>query len=160
MAKHDWLPKIWSDWGDEDNPFGALRRQIDSVMEDFDKGGMLQRGEFALRTNVSETDAEICMTAELPGLDTDDVEVEISGDTIMISGEKKSEKDEKSEEEGRHFHRIERRSGAFRRMTRLPFEIDPDSVRAEVKNGVLTVTVPKPAEVQKPARKVEIKQAG
>lgn len=158
MTKHDWLPKLWSDWREEDNPFASLRRQIDSVLEDFDNGPLLQPGDFAPRTNISETDGEICITAEMPGLAKNDVEVEISGDTIAIRGEKKSEKEDKSDEEGRRFHRIERRSGSFGRVTRLPFEIDPDKVQAEVKNGVLTVTIAKPEDAKAPVSKVEVKE--
>lgn len=154
MARRDWLSKMWSEGEDS---LHALRKQVDTLFEDFDKGFVGHAGDISVRTNVSETDKEICITAELPGIEKDDVDVEIAGDKITISGEKKSEKEEKGEKEGRKFHRIERSSGEFRRMTRLPFEIDPDSVKADVKNGVLTVTVPKPAEAQQKAKKVEIK---
>ncbi|MEJ1991856.1 MAG: Hsp20/alpha crystallin family protein [Maritimibacter sp.] len=159
MANHDWVPKLWSDWRDAANPFASLRRQIDTVLEDFDHENLLQPGDFAPRSNVSETDSEICITAEMPGLSRDDVDVEISGDTIVIRGEKKAEEEEKGEDEGRRFHRIERRSGSFGRVTRLPFEIDPEQVQAEVKDGILTVTIAKPETATAPVHKVEIKTA-
>lgn len=158
MTQREWLPKMWGDWGEnEDSPFHALRKQVDTLFEDFDSGIPLRGGNFAIRTNVSETDSEICITAELPGIEMSDVDVEITGDSITIKGEKKSEKDENGEEDGRTFHRIERSAGSFMRSTRLPFDIDPDKVVADVKNGVLTVTVPKPADKQKKTRKVEVK---
>ena len=156
----DWLPTMWSDWGeDEKSPFYALRKQIDTLLEDFDRGDLMKGGEFQVRTDVSETDGEMCITAELPGVERDDVTIEITGDTITIKGEKTSEEKETGEKEGREFHRVERRTGSFRRMTRLPFEIDPDNVAAEMKSGVLTVTIPKPAEMKKKPRTVEIKTA-
>lgn len=157
--KRDWLPTMWSEWAETaDSPFYALRKQIDNLLEDFDRGD-LGKDEFRVRTNVSETGTEVRITAELPGIERDDVDVEITGDTITIQGEKASEKDETGTEEGREFRRLERRAGKFKRTTRLPFEIDPDKVIAEVRNGVLTVTVPKPAEMTKPAHKIEVKTA-
>lgn len=160
MTKRDWLPTTWSDWGeDETSPFYALRKQIDTLLEDFDRGDLMKGGTFNVRTNVSETDKEVRITAELPGITRDDVDVEITRDTITIKGEKTSEEDETGEEEGREFRRLERRTGSFQRMTRLPFEIDPESVTADMKDGVLTVTVPKPAEMLTKPRRVEIKTA-
>jgi len=160
MTKPDWLPTAWSDWGeDEKSPFYALRKQIDTLLEDFDRGDLMKGGTFNVRTNVSETDKEVRITAELPGIERGDVDVEITGDTITIKGEKTTEEEKTSDEEGREYHRLERRSGSFHRMTRLPFEIAPDTVTADMKDGVLTVTIPKPAEMRKPARKVEIKTA-
>lgn len=157
--KRDWLPTMWSDWGeDEKSPFYALRRQIDSLIEDFDRGELM-KGEFRMRTNVSETKTEVRITADLPGIDRDDLDIEITGNTITIRGEKVAEEEKTEGEEGREFHRLERRTGSFRRSTRLPFEIDPDKVQADMKNGVLTVTIPKPAEMSRPAHKVEIKSA-
>jgi HSP20 family protein len=160
MTKREWLPKLWRDWdGEDEGPFTALRKQIDTLFEDFDEKAFLPMTGVKVRTNVSETEKEIRLTAELPGIEMKDVSVEVVGDRITIKGEKKSEKDEKVEEEGRTFHRVERTSGAFERMMRLPFEIDPKTVVADVKNGVLTVLVPKPAKEVKPVHKVEIKAA-
>ena len=73
--------------------------------------------------------------------------------------QKKSEKEEKQEEEGRHFHRMERSHGSFQRTMTVPFEINADDVAAEFKNGVLTVTLSKPAEVLERTKKIEVKQA-
>ncbi|UWQ13236.1 Hsp20/alpha crystallin family protein [Aliiroseovarius sp. M344] len=159
MAQREWLPKMWGDWGeDKDSPFHALRKQVDTLFDDFDSGFPIRSGDFTVRTNVSETDGEVCITAELPGIEMSDVDVEIAGDKITIRGEKKSEKDDQSEKDGRTFHRIERSAGSFMRTTRLPFDIDPDKVAAGVKNGVLTVTIPKPAEEQTKTRKIEINE--
>jgi len=160
MAYRDWLPKTWGGIAEDDeSPFFPLRKQIDSLFDDFDKGLFSKADTFAVRTNVSETDEEVCITAELPGIEEKDVDVSVTGDRITIKGEKKSEKEEKGEEEGRQFHRVERSSGSFHRMTTLPFEIDPELVQANVKDGILTVTVPKPAEEQKKTKTIKVKHA-
>lgn len=158
MANSDWLPAAWfGKQVDADGPFGALRKQIDSLIDEFDNGKLSKSDGFAVRSNLSETDKEICITAELPGIEMKDIDVEINGNRISIKGEKKSETEEKGEEKGREFHRIERRSGSFHRSMTLPFDIDPDKVNAAVKAGVLTVTIPKPPEAVTTAKKVEIK---
>lgn len=161
MAYRDWLPASWlGDKNDEDNPFGSLRKQIDTLFEDFDKGFLEKAGSFNVRSNVSETDDAICITVELPGIERDDIDISVTGSQITVKGEKKSEKDEKGEEDGRKFHRVERSSGSFRRSISLPFEIDADKVQADTKDGVLTVTIPKPPKAVTESRKVEIKTSG
>ena len=115
--------------------------------------------EVNVRSNVSETDKEFCVTAELPGMTEADVDVSVTGDRIVIRGEKKSEKEERSDEEGREYHRIERTSGSFQRTMTLPFTIDADKVEAQVKDGVLTVTIPKPPEAVEKTRKVKVAHA-
>lgn len=160
MTGRDWLPSLWADEkGETEYPFAALRNRIDSLMEDFDRQGLIRQGDFAVRSNVSETNGEICITAELPGMEQKDIDVSVSGHTLTIKGQKKSEKEEKKEDEGRQFHRIERSSGSFQRSMTLPFEIDGDKVNADFKSGVLTVTVAKPSEVVEKAKKIQIKQA-
>ncbi|WP_299754143.1 Hsp20/alpha crystallin family protein [uncultured Boseongicola sp.] len=158
MANTDWLPAAWlGKQADANGPFGALRKQIDSLIDDFDTGMLSKTDGFAVRSNLSETDKEICITAELPGIEMKDIDVEVTGNRISLKGEKKSENEEKGEEEGREFHRIERHSGSFFRSMTLPFDIDPDKVDAAVKSGVLTVTIPKPPEAVTKVKKVEVK---
>jgi len=159
MAYRSWLPTTWLGTKAEDHPLTALREQIDSIFEDFDKGIFAREGDFVVRSNVSETDKEICITAELPGITEEDIDIAVTGNRISIKGEKKSEEEEKGEEEGRKFHKVERHSGSFQRMMTLPFEIDPDKVEAQVKDGVLTVTVPKPPEEIEATRKIKVKKA-
>ena len=73
---------------------------------------------------VSETDKEICITAELPGMEQKDIDISVTASRITIKGQKKSEKETKKEDEGRQFHRIERSSGSFERSMSLPFDVD------------------------------------
>lgn len=157
MSYQDWLPTSWAKpKPEEDRPFFALRKRVDDLFDDFGNGFFAGSDALKVRSNVSETEQEICITAELPGLTDKDVDVSVAGNQITIKGEKKSELDEKGEEEGRQFHRIERTSGAFQRMMQLPFEIDSDAVKADVKDGVLTVTIPKPPEMVEKVKKVKV----
>lgn len=160
MAYENWLPSSWLGGKDDDDaPFGSLRKQIDTLFEDFGNGVMKRADTFSVRSNVSETDDAVCITAELPGVELDDIDVSVSGNRITVKGEKKSEKEEKGEKDGREFHRVERSSGAFHRSMTLPFDIDPASVKAETKDGVLTVTVPKPPEAVQKTKKIAIKKS-
>ena len=81
----------------------------------------------------------------------------MSGDQLTIKAEKKSEAEEKKDEKGRIYHRVERSYGSFLRTMTLPFDADPAKVSAKFKDGVLTLTLPKPPEVQKQTKKIEIK---
>lgn len=157
MAQGGWLQSLWGDKEDDKNPFVDLRKRIDSLFEDFDQGLAALPGSFAVRSNVSETDNDICITADLPGVEQKDIDVSITDSRITIKGEKKSEKEEKKEDKGREFHRIERSAGSFQRTMTLPFKIDADTVKADFKNGVLTVTIPKPAGAVAKTKKIEVK---
>ncbi|MBW4706199.1 Hsp20/alpha crystallin family protein [Roseobacter sp. YSTF-M11] len=160
MSYEDYLPKNWlRHKHDEDNPLVSLRKEVDSLFDDFGNGFFRGPGDVSVRSNLSETDKEICITAELPGMTEKDVDVSVSGDRIVIKGEKKSEKEEKGGEKGREFHRVERTSGSFQRAMALPFHIDPDAVKAVVKNGVLTVTIAKPPEAVSNTTKIKIATA-
>lgn len=88
------------------------------------------------------------------------MDVSVTGDRVTIKGQKKSEKEERKDEETRQFHRIERTSGAFERMMVLPFNIDPETVTADVKDGVLTVTIPKPPEAIAQAKSIKVGKGG
>jgi HSP20 family protein len=101
--------------------------------------------------DLAETDKEIRITAELPGVSEQDVEVMLHDDVLTIRGEKKLE--QKDEKEDYHF--VERSYGRFQRSIRLPFPVDPEQVKARFENGVLTVTVPK-SERQERSRRIPV----
>ena len=94
-----------------------------------------------------EAEDHFVLRADLPGLDENDVAIEVEGDVLTVAGERKAE----HEERGEGFHRIERSYGAFRRSLTLPEGVDPESVAASFDKGVLEVRIPKPAE-RKPRR--------
>lgn len=157
MTHRSWLPSLWGESkSGEDNGFGDLRKHIDTLLEEFDRNLPGLKGAMSVHSNVSETDKEVCVTAELPGVTKDDIEISVSGNRITVKGEKKSESEEKKDDEGRQFHRIERTSGMFERSLALPFEIDANAVNANVKDGVLTVTIAKPPEAVSETKKVQV----
>jgi HSP20 family protein len=87
------------------------------------------------------------LRGDLPGMSEDDVDIEIKDNVLTVSGERKSE----NEEKGEGYHRVERAFGRFSRSLSLPQGIDPEKVEAKFENGVLEVQIPKPAEA-KPTR--------
>jgi HSP20 family protein len=106
---------------------------------------------FTPRVDFTENETHYEVKVDLPGLKPEEVKVELRNGDLWISGERKEEK----EEEGKTYHRIERRYGEFRRVLPLPVEVSEEKIEARVENGVLTVTVPK-AETVKP-KTIEIK---
>jgi HSP20 family protein len=106
---------------------------------------------FSPRTNVAETEQEFEITLDLPGMKADDFHVEVREGQLWVSGERKEE----TEEKGKTYHRIERHHGRFQRVFALGSEVDSDKVRAQYKDGVLSVIVPK-SEVALP-KKIAVK---
>ena len=100
-------------------------------------------------------------TVELPGVKESDIDVSLNGDQLIIKGQKRSEHNDKKEIEGHTVHRVERSYGAFQRTLTVPYEVDPDQVSAQFHDGVLTITLPNPADAvaQKEGRKIEVKKA-
>jgi HSP20 family protein len=103
--------------------------------------------------DIAETDKDIEITAELPGLEEKDVQVNVADNVLTIKGEKKAEKEQKD----KNYHMVERSYGSFYRALDLPAGVNADAIKATLANGVLKVTVPKPAAAQ--AKKVEVKTA-
>jgi HSP20 family protein len=147
------------------DPFLSLHREINRMFDDVFRGTGMQpatgdsqgRSLVNASIDVAETDKEIRITAELPGVAEQDVEVMLQDDLLTIRGEKKQER--KDEKESYHF--VERSYGRFQRSIRLPFQADPEQVQARFENGVLTVTVPK-SERQERSRRIQVQggQAG
>ncbi len=100
--------------------------------------------------DIFETENELVLKAELPGVDEDDIEIKIEDSTITLKGDRKFEKETKEE----NYHRIERSYGSFYRSFTLPRNIDQDKIKAESENGILKVTMPKKAELK--PKKVKI----
>src|SRR4051812_17186977 len=144
--------------GEEFSPFMTLHREVnrlfDDVMRDFQmtpfgSDRYFDRSLAWPNIEMSETDREVKVTAELPGLEEKDVKVELAGDVLVIKGEKRSE----TENEEQRF--TERCYGSFER--RIPVEdVDQDKVSAKFKNGVLTLTLPKTPAAQSKVKRIEI----
>ncbi len=137
------------------DPFTTLHQEIDRLFDDFMRGwpAVGRAAEFVPEMDVTETDKEIEITVELPGLQEKDVQVNVADNLLTIKGEKKAEKEEKN----KNYRLYERSYGSFSRTIELPAGIDADAIKANLSNGVLKVTVPKPAPAQ--VKKVEVKAA-
>jgi HSP20 family protein len=105
--------------------------------------------EWAPRLDITETEKQVEVKAELPGLERKDIEITLDRDLLVIKGEKKVEKEEKD----RYYHRVERRYGNFCRSVRLPARVKDEKIDATFKDGILTITLPKvESEVKKVTR--------
>jgi len=154
------IPKLW---GDDKNPsevFSTLHQEIDRVFDQFAGGRsrpfgelMAGSGKLSPRVNLSETDKEIEVTTELPGVEEKEIDVSLTDDVLTIKGEKKMET-EKSEGD---YKMVECSYGSFERSMRLPCEVNFDKVEATFKNGVLTIKLPKSPEATAKTQKIAIK---
>ena len=105
--------------------------------------------------DVVETDKSIELTAELPGVAEDDVDVTLVDDVLTIKGEKKAEKTDEKQD----YRVVERTYGSFQRSMRLPFKVDAEAIEAQFTNGVLKVSLPKPPEVEAQTKKISVKSS-
>ena len=103
--------------------------------------------------DMSEDEKAYKISAELPGIDAKDIDVSVSGDMLVLKGEKRQEKEEKD----KNYHFSERAYGSFQRAFDLPASVDRDKVAADFSKGVLTITLPKTADARKPQKKIAIK---
>ena len=110
-------------------------------------------GGFFPSMDVSETDKEISITAELPGMKPEDIHISIDHGVLNLRGEKRVEKEGKD----KRYYRAERSYGSFQRSFTLPDEVDEDKIDAAFQNGVLTVRMPKVKQVQEQARRIAVK---
>jgi HSP20 family protein len=106
--------------------------------------GPLATADWAPSVDISETDAAYLIKCEIPGVNKEDIKVNIEDGMLTMSGERRREKEEK----GKKFHRIERSYGSFMRSFRLPENVDEAAVKAEFKDGMLNVTLPKSAQAK------------
>lgn len=137
-------------------PFSQLRSEVDRLLDTFPlrlPSARIARFSFAAPAlEMTETDDSFKITAELPGLEPDQVDVSYEDGVLRIAGEKKEEREEK--ERGYRFS--ERRYGSFERMIELPAVADGEKIAAKFRNGLLTVTVPKAEDAARKARKIPI----
>jgi len=139
------------------NPFLSFRHDMDKLMDDFLSGFDLRpfssRPEtFVPHIDIVDTDKEIKVSAELPGMDDKDIEVTLTAETLTIKGEKKEEKEEK----GKDFYRSERSYGSFLRTVPLPVSIETENVTASFEKGVLIVKLPKSPQAIKGTKKIPV----
>jgi HSP20 family protein len=152
-------------------PFESLRQEIDRLFDDFG-GGLWQPFRRSLvptaplfrrqltwptmpAVDVVESEKAYEITAELPGMDEKNIEVKVADGVLTIKGEKQEEKEQKEKD----YYLHERSFGSFERSFEVPETVETGKIEASFKRGLLTLTLPKKAEAQKPAKKIEVKAA-
>lgn len=137
------------------DPWTALRQEMNDLFSGFWNGNAGGPGvmspTFAPSLDVAEKDNCYELHIDVPGMEAKDLDIQVHGNTVTVSGNRKEEKEDK----GKTYHRVERRSGSFSRTITLPCEVDTKEVAAEYTNGVLNVALPK-CEKARPS-KISIK---
>lgn len=145
-------------------PLSSLQRRMNRMFDDFFgdfsdlsvsplRAWSRSGGGFIPRMDMTDTENEITVTAELAGVDEKDVDITMQDDVLTIRGEKKIERDEKSQ----RYCLSERSCGTFSRSILLPAEVEQDKIEASFKKGILTVHLPKLPVEEAKAKKIEIK---
>jgi HSP20 family protein len=143
------------------DPFFRLQHEMNRLFDSaFSSFGLPSLGrefdEFrSPQVDIRETDNAIEVEAELPGVDEKDLDVQLRDNLLTIRGEKKFER--KDEKDG-DYRVMERSYGSFSRSMTLPYAVNPDAVEAVFKNGVLKLTLPKPADAQNQTKRIAIKR--
>ncbi len=157
MSLIPWRNKRESPSG-EMSPMFALRSEVDRLFDSFlrEPFGSLdwplwKSDKWTPAIDVAESDKELTVRAELPGIDPKDLNVSVTGNQLVLSGEKK----ETSETDEKGFHQCETRYGSFHRTIPLPEGVDTENVDAQYVNGVLTLRLTKTAPT--PAKRIEVK---
>ncbi len=158
MSLIPWRNKSRSPVRAESSPLSTLRTEIDRLFDSVmrDPFGALDWAfpggrDWAPTVDVAESENEVTVRAEIPGIDPKDLEVNITGNQLVLAGEKK----EWSEKKEKDFYQSESRSGSFRRTIPLPPSVDAEKVEAEYANGVLTIHLQKTQKT--PPKKVDVK---
>ncbi|MDH4584503.1 Hsp20/alpha crystallin family protein [Pseudomonas sp. BN415] len=154
------------------HPFESLRQQIDRLFEDFGRSplhfplgrsspdvdsfwGSTSPGRGIPAIDIAEKENSFEVTAELPGVEEKDIQIRLSNGNLVISGEKKAEKEEKQKD----YHLSERHYGAFQRAFSLPKGVDAERIEASFSKGVLTISLPKRPDTIKPEKLIPVKSA-
>ncbi len=150
-------PLLFSRTSDPVDLFNAMQRDIARVYDDFVRTpaarGAAVPFAFLPDVDIVETDHEVKVITELPGMDEKSVQVNVMPNSIMLSGEKRNE----YKEQKQGLFRLERSYGSFQREVALPSEVDIEKVDAKMHNGVLTVSLKKTPQARNQTRKIEVK---
>ena len=147
----------------QDPLFQSLHKEIDRVFQNFgdffgDSGDQFEavvKGQLIPKVDISETDKVVEVSAELPGVKEEDVDVTLSDNVLIIKGEKS----EKREEKEKNYHLVERSQGKYVRSVPLEFSVSDKDINAKFENGVLNIVISKPAEIAEKTKKIPIGKA-
>ncbi len=166
MSLDQLIPWNWGENGESlrrqsGSPFAEFQKEMNRLFENFsdDMFGLspMKRTQQEIsaafpKMDVSETDKEFKVSAELPGMDEKDIDVSVSNEVLTIKEEKKAEKEDKKP----NYYRMERSYGSFQRSIPLPSEVEKDKIKANFKKGVLNIVLPKSEKAVKESKKIEI----
>jgi HSP20 family protein len=144
---------------DLENPFSLLRHDMDTLFNDLFRGVEMEPflgrhdARFSPNVDITESEKEIRVSAELPGMNEKDIDITLNHDSLTIKGEKKEEK----EDRGKDYYRMERTYGTFCRTIPVPVEVETDKVNAHYRKGILTITIPKSAKALEEKKKITVK---
>lgn len=145
-----------------EHPIESFHREINKVFDNFFNDFSfpslrnteeLWSNSFSPKVNVSESDNEIKVEAELPGLEEKDIDVTLNNNSLVIKGERKSQKEDKKE----NYHVVESSYGSFCRTIPIPDGVDTDKIDAVFKNGVMKINIPKTEEARKKVKRIPVK---
>jgi HSP20 family protein len=135
------------------DPVLAVREEVEDLLSRIwgDEGDGWLVGRYSPSLDLAETDSTVEVRLDLPGAKPEEIDIQLSGNVLTVSGERKEEKEEK----GRTFHRVERREGGFSRSISLPCAVEEEKVQAQYRDGVLSITMPKTEKAK--AKKIKVK---
>ncbi len=131
--------------------FSSFQDEMNKTIDNFFNRELSFGTEWKPAVDVAETESDITVKAEIPGIDPKDVDISITGDKLTLKGEKKEEK----EKVGKCYHRVESSYGSFKRVIDLPVSVDVEKVVAKGENGLLEITLPKKEESK--TKKINVK---
>lgn len=135
------------------NPLGFMRDEFDNFLSRFGDWDNQWVNQFATPSlDIAESESAVDVTMDIPGMKADDIDIQVTGNLLTISGQRQEEKEETGN--GKSFHRMERRMGSFARSVTLPCAVDESKVDATYDNGVLKVRLPKTEEAK--AHKIKV----
>ncbi len=145
---HQQMDQLFDDvWNAAGVPM-QLRMPRHSALQNLTSGG----SHYLPQLDISGDEKNYEVTLDVPGLSESDINIEVSGDVLTITGKK----EEKNEVEDKQFYRIERSYGSFKRTLSLPDDVNVDEVSASLKDGILTLSMPRSAQQKKDARRISI----
>ena len=157
------LPSIFRNDNKNRPVFQSLHEEIDRVFDDFretftsfgEQTELAKLGLLTPRIDVSESENTVDISAELPGVKEEDIDVTVTENVLTIKGQKSMEREEKEKD----YHLIERSQGSFMRSIPLGFAVDESKVEASVSDGVLKISITKPTEIKEKTKKIAIGKA-